>query len=100
MRAIQFPVYGDCLPTTTSNYMRGHADHHVEASVRIVVEVAAQQDDNFLAKGVNDCISRSTTYAMFSDLYQPVTNLASSEIYRLFHEETMNVVTPGEYVDT
>ena len=74
LRAIQIPVYGDCLPTTTSYYMHRNADNHVEASVIIAVEVAAHEDDNFLAKGINDCISRSTTYAMFSDFYQPGIN--------------------------
>ena len=77
---IQIPVYGDCLPTTTSYYMRANADHHVEASVGVSVVVAAHEDDNFLAKGFNDCISRSTPYATLSDFYQPGTNLASSEI--------------------
>ena len=80
LRAIQIPVYGDCLPTTKSYHMRGNEDNHVEASVRVAVEVAAHEYDNFLARGFKYCISRNTTYAMLSDFYQPGTNLASSEI--------------------
>ena len=83
-----------------SYYIRGNADHHVEARVRIAVELAVHEDlyldNNFLAKGISDCTSSSTTYAMFSDFYQPGTNLPSTEIRRLFQEETMSVVKPGE----
>ena len=91
LRPMQIPAYGDCLPITTSYYMHGNADHHVEARVRIAA-VLAVHEDNFLAKGISDCTSRSTTYATFSDLYQPGTNLSSTEIRRLFQEETMCVV--------
>ena len=44
------------------------------------------------------CTSRSMTYAMFSDFYQPGTNLPSSEIHEFFQEETMSIVKPGEYM--
>ena len=77
LRPMQISAYGDCLPTMTSYYMHGNADHHVEARLRIAVELAVHEDlyldDNFLAKGISNCTSRSTTYAMFSDLYQPST---------------------------
>ena len=56
LRAIQIPVCGDCFPTTTSYHMRGIADNHVEASVRVAVEDVAREDDNFLAIGFKDCI--------------------------------------------
>ena len=82
--------------------MHGNADHHVEARVRIAAELAVHEDlyldDNFLAKGIRDCTPRSTTYARFSDLYQHGINLSSTEIRRLFQEETMCVVKPGEHM--
>ena len=102
LRPMQIPAYSDYLPTTTSYYMHGNADHHVEARVRIAAELAVHEDlyldDNFLAKGISDSTSRSTKYATFSDLYQPSTNLSSTEIHRWFQEETISVVKPGEYM--
>ena len=102
MRPMQIPAYGDRLPTMTSYYMHGNADHHVEARVRIAVEFAVHEDldldDNFPAKGISGCTSKSTIYAMFSDLCQPGTNISSTEIRRLFQEKTISVVKPGEYI--
>ena len=58
------------LPTSyqqaTNKLPRSHVADEVSAdhgaSLKIAVEVDVREDDNFLAKGVNDCISRSTTY--------------------------------------
>ena len=69
LRPMQIPAYGDCLPSTTSCYRHRNADHHVEARVRITMELGVHEDlyldDNFLAKGISDCTSRSTTCHVF-----------------------------------
>ena len=91
LRTIQIPVYGDCLPTTTSYHMRGNADNHDEASVKVAVEVAAHEDDNFLAIGFKDCISRNMTYPCSLIFISPAQTWHHQK-YRSFHEETMSAI--------
>ena len=100
---IEIPAYGNCLPLTASYFMHGNKDHDTEVRVRIAVELALNAEDyylndQFLAMGMENCSSRTTAYAMFSDPYHPGKPLTTDDIQTIFQEETMTIVRPGIYM--
>ena len=99
----QIDVYGDCLAITASVYLLDNKIMHVEARVRIVMELVLNYhsylDDVFLKSGISgECTSRSSAYAMFSNYYNAGSRLTSDKIHELFQTEIMKSIKPETYL--